>query len=158
MPVFEEAFRLPVPRAVVWDFLSDYSQVAPCVPGCESVTPLEGDAFRVRLSVDVGPISTTQVIDLTVTEREAPSRLVATGQGEDERMASRVSMSNRLELDEADGGAATDVRCRVDVKLTGRLATLGEPIMRAKSRRMVAAFAERLCAAVKASDTGSRMP
>jgi carbon monoxide dehydrogenase subunit G len=150
MPRFEESFRLEVPRARVWEFLQDYARVAPCVPGCEDVTALDADRFRTRVSVSVGPVQTTQVLDLTVTERVPPARLASTARGEDARLASRVSLRSAIELGEAEAGAATDVRCVVDLQLTGHLATLGEPIMRAKSRQLVKAFAERLRAAIEA--------
>ncbi len=149
MSRFEEAFRLEVPRARVWNFLSDYARVAPCVPGCEEVTVVDADHVKARVTVKVGPIQTSQALDLTVTERVPPARLASTARGEDDHLSSRVSVKSAIELAEVDAGAATEVRCFVDVQLTGPLATLGEPIMRAKSGQMVKVFAERLRAAIQ---------
>ena len=59
-----------------------------------------------------------------------------------------MSLRSAVELREAAEGAATDVTCRVEIQLTGRLATLGEAVMRAKSEQMVRAFAGRLAAAI----------
>ncbi|HEY7139710.1 MAG TPA: SRPBCC domain-containing protein [Methylomirabilota bacterium] len=149
MPRFEEHFRLPVPRSQVWTFLQDYARVAPCMPGCESVTAIDADRFRARVSVKVGPVHTTQELSLTVTERRAPERLASTARGEDSRLGSRVAVESAIELREAEPDAATDVSCVVDLRLTGPLATLGEAVMRAKSGQMVKAFAERLRAAIE---------
>ena len=148
MPVFEESFRVDAPPTAVWRVLDDPARLAACVPGCDEVVAEGADRFRVRVRIKVGPISTTQGLQLTVTERRSPVRLVAAGQGEDHSLASRVSLRTAIDLREAAGGAATDVSCRVELQLTGRLATLGEAVMRAKSAQMVRAFAERLAAAV----------
>jgi uncharacterized protein len=148
MPRFEESFRVDAPRPLVWALLDDPARVAACVPGCEEVVAEGHDRFRARLRVKVGPLATTQRLTLTVTERAAPARLAATGQGEDGALGSRVSLRSAVELREAAGGAATDVTCRVEVQLTGRLATLGESVMRAKSEQMVRDFAGRLAAAI----------
>ncbi len=151
MPIFEESFRIPAPRERVWEFLQDYAQVAPCVPGCEEVVAHDADNFTARIRVKVGPISTNQVVRLTVTERVPPERLSSIGKGEDSKLASRVTVKGTLWLDAGNGDVATDVRCQVEVQLTGRLATLGEHIMRAKTREMVGIFAERLRQAMAAS-------
>ena len=148
MPVFEENFRIDAPPPAVWRVLDDPVRLGACVPGCDEVVAEEADRFRVRLRVGVGPIRTTQELRLAVTERQPPVRLAATGQGEDRSLASRVSLRTSVDLREAAGGSATDVACRVEVQLTGRLATLGEAVMRAKSGQMVRTFAERLAAAV----------
>ena len=154
MQVFEEGFRLDVPRPRVWEFLNDYARVAPCVPGCEEVVARDADHLTARLRVKVGPVATTQQLDLTVTERVPPERLASVGRGEDPGLASRVTVRCVVELREADGGGATDVRCRVELQLSGRLATLGEAVMRAKSQQMVRTFAERLAAAIGAGAGG----
>ncbi len=151
MPVFEEAFQVPAIRERVWEFLQDYTRVAPCVPGCEEVRAHDADTFTARIRVKVGPISTTQTVRLTVTERVPPERLSSIGKGEDSKLASQVTVKGTVWLDRGNGGMATDVRCRVDVQLTGRLATLGEHIMRAKTREMVGVFAQRLRQAMATS-------
>jgi len=159
MPVFEESFRVPASRERVWEFLQDPARVAPCVPGCEEVTAHDADTFTARIRVKVGPITTNQVVRLTVTERVAPERLSSVGRGEDSKLASHVSVKGSLWLEPAEGGAVTEVRSRVEVTLTGRLATLGEHIMRAKTSEMVAMFAERLRQAVAtAVATGAPAP
>ena len=148
MPVFEESFRLEAPPARVWALLDDPARVAACVPGLEEVVAEDADHFTARLRVRVGPIQTTQRLRLAVTERVPPERLVLVGRGEDAGLASRVSLRSAVTLREAAGGVATDVACRVELQLTGRLATLGEAVMRAKSGQMVRTFAERLAAAI----------
>lgn len=155
MPIFEESFQVPASRERVWQFLQDYQRVAPCVPGCEEVMAHDADNFTARIHVKVGPISTRQVVRLTVTERVPPERLSSTGKGEDSKLASHVTVKGTVWLDAANEGMATDVRYRVEVQLTGRLATLGEHIMRAKTREMVGIFAERLRQAIASAAAGT---
>ena len=106
MPVFEESFRVDAPPTAVWRVLDDPARLAACVPGCDEVVAEGADRFRVRLRVKVGPISTTQGLQLTVTERQSPVRLAAAGQGEDHSLASRVSLRTAIDLREAAGGSS----------------------------------------------------
>jgi len=96
--VFEDAFTVDAPADAVWDFLLDPARLAACIPGCESLEVEDATTYRVRLTVKVGFLSTTQEMRMTITEADRPRHLVAVGRGEDRKLASHVEVRNTLDL------------------------------------------------------------
>ena len=148
MPVFEESVTIDALQERVWGFLMDPERLAGCIPGCQEVQAIDDTTFKVRIKVKVGPFSTTQTATMRLTELDPPNHLVAKGQGDDPRMASKVVMKTRLALSPQDVGK-TRLDYTIDVKLLGRLGMLGEAVMRAKAREMSAQFAKNLKAAIE---------
>ena len=148
MPVFEESVTIDALQERVWDFLMDPERLAGCIPGCQEVQAIDDTTFKVRIKVKVGPFSTTQTATMRLTEMDPPHHLVAEGQGDDPRMASKVVMKTRLDLSPLDDGK-TRLDYTIDVKLLGRLGMLGEAVMRAKAREMSAQFARNLKSAIE---------
>jgi uncharacterized protein len=134
----------------VWAFLLDPRRLAPCIPGCDGLEVLDERTYRVRLTVRVGFLATSQDVRMTVVEAEPPRRLVAEGRGEDTRLGSQVDVRSTLEL-APGGGGATTVAYRSEVKVLGRLGSVGDAVMRVKAREMAAQFAERVRAAIEAT-------
>lgn len=148
MPVIEERFAVQAPPESVWAFLLDPERLAPCIPGCDGLEVLDERTYRVRLTVKVGFLATTQDVRMTVVEAEAPRRLVAEGRGEDTRLGSQVDVRTTLELAPAASGATT-VGYRSEVKVLGRLGSVGDAVMKVKARELAGLFAERVRAAIE---------
>jgi carbon monoxide dehydrogenase subunit G len=146
--VIEERFTVQAPPEAVWDFLLDPRRLAPCIPGCEGLEVLDERTYRVRLTVKVGFLATTQDVRMTLVEAEAPRRLVAEGRGEDARLGSQVDVRTTLELTAAESGATT-VGYRSDVKVLGRLGGVGDEVMKVKARELAGLFAGRVRAAIE---------
>jgi carbon monoxide dehydrogenase subunit G len=146
--VIEERFTVQAPPEAVWDFLLDPRRLAPCIPGCEGLEVLDERTYRVRLTVKVGFLATTQDVRMTLVEAEAPRRLVAEGRGEDARLGSQVDVRTTLELTAAESGATT-VGYRSDVKVLGRLGGVGDAVMKVKARELAGLFAGRVRAAIE---------
>ena len=49
-------FRVAVPAAKTWEFLTDVERVAPCLPGA-TLLSVDGDEFTGAVKVKVGPIT-----------------------------------------------------------------------------------------------------
>jgi carbon monoxide dehydrogenase subunit G len=147
MAVIAERFEVPAAPEAVWAFLLDPERLAPCIPGCEGLEVLDARTYRLRLSVKVGLLGTTQDVRMTVVEADPPRRLVAEGRGEDVRLGSRVDLRSTLELLPAGPGATT-VSYRSEVRVLGRLGGVGDAVMQAKARELGGRFAERVRAAL----------
>ena len=147
MPVFEEEFTVDAPPATVWDFLLDPGRVAPCMPGCESVEVQDATTYKVRLTVKVGFLSTTQNLKVELVESDRPRHLVSVASGEDRKLASQVEVRNTLDLAPASPGA-TLVRYRSDVRVLGRLGSVGDAVMKVKAKQVAADFAANVRAAL----------
>jgi uncharacterized protein len=148
MPVIEERFEVAATPDVVWAFLLEPARLASCLPGCDRLEIVDASTYRVRLTVKVGFLSTTQDLRMTVVDAEPPRRLVATGRGEDARLGSQVDVRNTLELSPAGAGATT-VSYRSEVKVLGRLGSVGDAVMKVKARELAGQFAERVRAAIE---------
>ncbi len=140
MAVFEEEFTVQASPDAVWDFLLDPTRLAACIPGCESLQVEDATTYRVRLTVKVGFLSTTQDLRLTITEADRPRRLVAVGRGEDRTLASHVEVRSALDLAPAPANA-TLVRYRSEVRVLGRLGSVGDAVMQVKARQLAGDFA-----------------
>jgi carbon monoxide dehydrogenase subunit G len=148
VPLFEEEFTVNASTAAVWDFLLDPQRVAPCLPGCERLEVEDATTYRIRLTVKVGILSTTQDLRVTITEAERPRRLVSLGRGEDRKLGSQVEVRNTLDLDAAPDGA-TRVRYRTEARVLGRLGSIGDAVMKVKARQLAAEFAANVRAALE---------
>jgi carbon monoxide dehydrogenase subunit G len=147
MPVFEEEFTVDAPPDAVWDFLLDPERVAPCLPGCESVEVQNATTYKVRLTVKVGFLSTTQNLKVDIVESDRPRHLVSVARGEDRKLASQVEVRNTLDLSPASAGA-TLVRYRSDVRVLGRLGSVGDAVMKVKAKQVAADFAANVRTAI----------
>jgi uncharacterized protein len=148
MPTFDEEFTVNAPADVVWDFFLDPTRLAPCLPGCESLEVENATTYRVRLTVKVGFLSTTQNLRVTIIESDRPRHLVSVGRGEDRRLASQVETRTTLDLGPA-GEGATLVRYRSEVRVLGRLGSVGDAVMRVKARQLAGDFAAKMRAAIE---------
>ncbi|HKC97064.1 MAG TPA: SRPBCC family protein [Methylomirabilota bacterium] len=148
MPLFEEEFTVSAPPNAVWDFLLDPKRVAPCLPGCEGVEVEDARTYRVRLTVKVGFLSTTQNLRVEIVESDRPRRLVSLARGEDRKLASQVEVRNTLDLAPAAANA-TLVRYRSDVRVLGRLGSVGDAVMKVKAKQLAGDFAANVRAAIE---------
>jgi carbon monoxide dehydrogenase subunit G len=148
VPVFEERFEVKAPADAVWAFLLDPARLAPCIPGAGAVEVVDERSYRLTLGVKVGFLSTTQDLRMTVVEADPPRRLVAVGRGEDRRLGSQVDVRSTLELEPA-GPDRTAVRYRSEVKVLGRLGSIGDAVMKAKAGELAREFAARVRGAIE---------
>jgi uncharacterized protein len=65
-----------------------------------------------------------------------------------------LTASSVTRLTDADSGG-TNINYEMDVALTGKLGSLGQPVLRSKAKEMERIFAERLSAAFAPASTGA---
>jgi len=148
MPTFEEEFAVGATPDAVWDFLLDPERVAPCLPGCEEVEIEDATTYRVRLTVKVGFLSTTQRLKVEIVESDRPRHLVSLARGEDRKLASQVEVRNTLDLTPAPA-TGTLVRYRSEVRVLGRLGSVGDAVMKVKAKQLAGDFAANVRAAIE---------
>jgi uncharacterized protein len=148
VPLFEEEFTVSAAPEAVWDFLLDPNRVAPCLPGCENVEVEDATTYRVRLTVKVGFLSTSQNLKVEIVESDRPRHLVSLARGEDRKLASQVEVRNTLDLAPTSANA-TLVRYRSDVRVLGRLGSVGDAVMKVKAKQLARDFAANVRAAIE---------
>jgi len=153
--LIEKKFSIKAPIEKVWNFLLDAHQLASCVPGCEGVEVIDENTYLTSIKAKVGPISARFKIRLTINEKEPPHRLLATGKGEDSKMASSLLSKNEIRLHSLSG-EETEIHYRSDVSVLGTLGKFGEGIMRKKATEVGEQFALFLKSKIETGAEGKR--
>jgi carbon monoxide dehydrogenase subunit G len=140
VPVFEQVFTVQAPIEKTWEFLLDVERLAPCIPGCEKVEPIDDTSFFMSVAARVGIVHARFRLRVTMTEKRPPHHLSSVATGEDSALGSSVTMQNSLDL-RALGPAETEVRYRSEVSVLGRLGAIGFSVMKEKVKRQGEEFA-----------------
>jgi uncharacterized protein len=142
---FENRFAVDAPLEDVWAAVLDVERVAPTVPGAQVLERTGEDAYKVAIKVKVGPMSMTYNGEVEITERdEAAHRAVMKARAKESRGQGTADADVTMELSTRNGGTAATVA--TDVKLTGKVATMGQGVIKDVSGRLVDTFAQNLAA------------
>jgi carbon monoxide dehydrogenase subunit G len=141
--ILEGKIAVEVPAVKAWNFLMDIDRFASCVPGLEQVTQIDERTFDGVVSATVGPISGKFTFRSTILESAPPSRMVVQTDGSDSVTHSAVVARLTVTLGEASENH-TEIGYRADIAINGRLAILGDMVLRATSALVLEEFARRL--------------
>jgi len=139
---FEHTISVASSRESVLAFFEDVPAVAGCVPGVEDLEETGPDTYRGSLKVRLGPVGFSIAGDARV-DRDEDGTFRMTGEGHDRRIGAGATAVLEARLAEV-GSAMTEVRVDADIQFSGRLAELGQPLIRRKADSMVRDFARNL--------------
>jgi len=122
------------------------------MPGVDQVTLVDDRTFDGTIEARVGPISGTFTFRAHIVESNPPTQLKAEVEGTDSVTKSKLRMDVTMDL-EPIGAAATTLAYRAVVDVHGRLAILGDMVLRATAALILEEFTKRLCAQLAASET-----
>jgi len=135
--IIEGEFRVYTSIRRTWDFLVNIKRVASCVPSCQKVEIFDDKSFAITISQKVGPISATFETQTIFADVNTPNRLVALGKGKDTMMGSSFEFINQMDLVQISE-EETLVKYKTDVKISGRLASVGQILIKTVAQREVA--------------------
>jgi carbon monoxide dehydrogenase subunit G len=141
--IFEGKIDLSVPIDEAWDFLIDINKFSTCLPGIEEVRQIDDKTFEGALSAAVGPISGKFTFRATILESRPPEQMVVRTEGTDSVTKSTVNADMTVDLRKVTE-ARTEMDYRADIKIKGRLAILGDMVLRATATLILQEFARRL--------------
>jgi carbon monoxide dehydrogenase subunit G len=141
--IFEGKIDLQVPAAEAWDFLIDIDKFSACLPGIEEVRQIDDKTFEGTLGATVGPISGKFSFRSTIVESRPPEQMVVKTEGTDSVTKSTVNADMTVDLHRISENK-TVMDYRADVKIKGRLAILGDMVLRATTTLILQEFARRL--------------
>ena len=75
-------YRLPLPRAVVWDGLNDPEILKQCIPGCEELTKTEDNGFAAKVGLKIGPMTARFTGKVTLSDIDPPNGYKIAGEGQ----------------------------------------------------------------------------
>ena len=138
----EHKVLVDAPLAEVRAFLEDVPAVAKCIPAVEEAVAIEPDVYEGRARLKLGPLGFTIVGTAKLSRGEDGSwRLL--GEGRDGKVGAGVKAALEAHLAEL-APKQTEVQLNADVTFSGRLAELGQPLIRKKADSMVHEFAQNL--------------
>jgi carbon monoxide dehydrogenase subunit G len=145
---FEHSVVIGAPKDEVKRFLDDVPAAASCLPGVEDVREVEAGLYEGRIRVRIGPLGLNISGRGRVEQNEGSDKWKIEAEGRDGRAGAGVKASLDGNLKEIEA-ARTEVSFIADVQFSGRLAELGQPLIRRKASSIVEEFAENLRRAVE---------
>jgi carbon monoxide dehydrogenase subunit G len=128
--------EIAAPARQVWDLVIDPLTLASCVPGVRDVRRVDDQTFEGSITASVGPMDGDFTFTSVITRATFPDDLAVELVGMDSRTKSRLEATVTASLADASAGG-TVIAYRGDVKVKGRLAILGEMILRATATMMI---------------------
>jgi len=136
-----ESVSIAVSVQQTWDFLWNIERMMTCIPGCERVrTVAEGQRYEAEVGQKVGPFKVRFPLDIVIKGQQPPQRLLATATGQDAKIGSSVNVDLEVLLDE-ETPQSTQLALHANIHILGKLATLGQGMVKRKATRVVAQFA-----------------
>jgi len=141
--ILDGKIDLNVSAEKAWNFLIDINKFSTCLPGIDEVTQIDDKTFDGVISATVGPISGKFLFRSTILESKPPAQLVVRTEGKDSVTKSTVIADMTVDLRRVSE-SNSQMDYKADVKITGRLAILGDMVLRATATLILQEFTRRL--------------
>jgi carbon monoxide dehydrogenase subunit G len=145
---FTGELTVKAPRASVYRAVRDARFFASCVEGVRDLEEIAPDKYNAGFETKVAYMKFAFKVTVEVVRAEEPRQIEAKIEGTPLGIVGRLSATSLTTLTEA--GDETKINYAVDAGLTGKLGSLGQPVLRAKAKEMERQFAARLAAALAA--------
>ncbi len=122
---------------------SDLGQQVPNDGGIDEVKQIDDKTFDGIISATVGPISGKFNFRSTIVESRPPEQMVVRTEGTDSVTKSTVNADMTVDL-HSISDAKSQMDYQADVKIKGRLAILGDMVLRATATLILQEFTRRL--------------
>jgi carbon monoxide dehydrogenase subunit G len=153
---FAGELTVNAPRAAVYDALRDARFFASCVDGVRDLAEIGPDRYSATFETKVAYMKFAFKVTVELVRAEAPREIEAKVEGTPLGVVGRMVATSVTTLSEA--GEGTTIGYAVDAALTGKLGSLGQPVLRSKAREMEKQFAARLAAAFDARASEAAQP
>ncbi|MBI3435304.1 MAG: hypothetical protein HY056_09550 [Proteobacteria bacterium] len=142
--------EIPVaaPRAAVFAALKNAPFFASLVEGVHDLVEIDATHSQAIFETRIAYMRFRFKVNVAMTRISEPDEIEARIEGTPLGLVGRLTASARTRLSDAAG--ETLIRYEIEATLTGKLGSIGEPVLKAKARTMEKQFAERLRAAFAA--------
>jgi uncharacterized protein len=137
------------PRQAVFDAVRDARFFASCLDGVRELNEIDATHYNALFETKLAYMTFRFKIAVEVTRLESPSCIEAKLEGTPLGVVGRLTATSTTTLTEA--GDETRIGYAIEVALTGKLGSLGRPVLNAKAKEMERQFTERLRATFAAS-------
>ncbi|HEX9462497.1 MAG TPA: SRPBCC domain-containing protein [Alphaproteobacteria bacterium] len=139
---FDGEITVPGRREAVFDKVQDARTFAWCVDGVGDLTEVDGAHYTATLETKIAYLRFRFKVAVEVLRVERPNLIEARIEGTPIGVVGRLSATSTTTLE--DLGGETRIRYAVEVALTGKLGSMGQPVLRSKAKDMEKSFAANL--------------
>jgi len=133
------------PRDKVFNALKDAPFFASCVEGVRDLKEIDATHYDAVIEAKVAYMKFSFKVNVELTRISPPDEIEAKVEGTPLGVVGRLTATSLTRLSETDG--RTVVAYSIDTSITGKLGSIGQPVLRAKAKEMEKKFTERLQAA-----------
>jgi carbon monoxide dehydrogenase subunit G len=137
-----------VDRPTAFAIVRDPVRLAGCIPGCTELFEVGPDRYSAVLMSRVAFMTLSFKVIIDVTKIEPPATLEATITGDAVGLSGHVVATARMNLTETVDRHTT-IHYSTEVGLTGKLGSLGQPVLRATSAKLAREFGANLKAEIE---------
>ena len=139
---FSGELVVPAPREAVFDRLRDANFFASCVEGVSGLTELTPDRYAASFVTKIAYIRFEFEVTVAIAQAERPNSIQAQLEGKPHGVVGRLTATSAARFE--DDGAGTKVIYDIEANLTGRLGSIGQPVLKSKAREMEKHFVGKL--------------
>jgi len=147
----EGEISVQAPREVVFARLSDAPFFTSCVDGVKELTAIDETHYSALFATRIAYLRFTFKVNVEMTRIEPPTRIEAKIEGTPLGVVGRMTATAATEL--VEDGDQTTIRYIIEATITGKLGSMGEPVLRAKAKEMEKQFSKNLIAAFASGST-----
>ena len=140
------------PREAVFKALSDAPFFASCIEGVQDLKQIDATHYDAVLETRIAYMRFKFKVAVEMTKAISPEEIEAKVEGTPLGVVGRLTATATTQL--ADLGEQTIIRYAIDATLTGKLGSMGQPVLKAKAKEMEKQFTARLTAAFASGGPG----
>jgi carbon monoxide dehydrogenase subunit G len=141
------------PREAVFKALSDAPFFASCIEGVQDFKKIDATHYDAVLETRIAYMRFKFKVAVEMTKAISPEEIEAKVEGTPLGVVGRLTATATTQL--ADLGGQTLIRYAIDATLTGKLGSMGHPVLMAKAKEMEKQFTARLTAAFASGGSGA---
>ena len=141
------------PREAVFKALSDAPFFASCIEGVQDLKQIDATHYDAVLETRIAYMRFKFKVAVEMTKAISPEEIEAKVEGTPLGVVGRLTATATTQL--ADLGGQTLIRYAIDATLTGKLGSMGQPVLKAKAKEMEKQFTARLTAAFAGGGPGA---
>jgi carbon monoxide dehydrogenase subunit G len=130
------------PREQVYDRLKDAPFFAACVEGVRDLKEITPTQYTALFETKIAYIKFKFEVAVEMTRADRPNAIEAKIDGKPHGIVGRLAATATSSFAERDGGTA--IQYAIEASLTGRLGSIGQPVLKAKAKEMERLFVQNL--------------
>jgi hypothetical protein len=133
---------VPAPQAAVFEAVQDARFFASCIDGVQELTEVDPTHYDAVLETKVAYMKFRFKLSVEVTRKEPPDTIEAKVEGTPLGIVGRITATSLTKLSQV--GDDTKIVYEIDAAITGKLGSLGQPVLKSKAKEMEKQFSSRL--------------